>query len=231
MKTHLRFATTAGLTLGLLLLGASAVAQQAPPPRDAPPPPPHADEAPGQDANDLGPDHQRWDRWHGRDDPRIAEHLEGVIAVVRDIDPQLAERIENIHDDRPGMKMLAVRRAFPQVFRLVRLREDDPEMYALRIDDMKLQRRSNELVRQIRAARRAGDDREAADFVDDLEDVVEEHFDLRQQIRELEIDRLEARIEALKDALSERRHNRRDLMEDRIRDLLKDPRDAGNAGF
>ena len=214
MKMRTPLTLAAGLALGLALAGPWAFAQ---PDRDGPPrhDEGHHDDDPRRERRDM-----MRDRFDGAQE-RWGEHLDEVIAVVREIDPQVAERIENAKEDRPGAKLMMIRRSFPQVFDLVKLREDDPAMYELRVEDVRMHKQAGQLARQYHQAKRDEDDRAADDFEDELEELVEAHFDVRQEIRELELERLEQRVEALKEALDDRKRDKNDLIDDRLEKMLR----------
>ncbi len=177
-------------------------------------------ERPDQAGDDRGPRRGGPGSFRERRD-QMAGQFEDVLAVLDDLDPRMADRLRNAGDERPGLRMMAIQRHFPEVTRLVRLRNDDPEMYDLRVRDLRLFKRSVVLATEARSAAEEGDDNAADDLTDTLDDVVEEHFDVQQEIRALELERLEARIEALKDAHDERDRNKRDLIEQRTQRLLE----------
>ncbi len=140
--------------------------------------------------------------------------------VVRDIDPALADELEQLKDTRPRAVFSVLRRQFPQVMRLALLKDEDPALYQLRVRDLQLTRQADQLADQHRDARKRGD-KDAADAIEDqLEPIVVEHFDIRQKVRERELEKLEERIEQLKDALDERDSNKRNLIKQRLAELL-----------
>jgi hypothetical protein len=145
---------------------------------------------------------------------------EKLIAVVRDIDPALADQLEALNSTRPRAIFSVLRRQFPTVMRLALLKDEDPQLYQLRVRDLQLTRHSDELAEQYREAKRRDDKQAADDIADQLEPIVEEHFDVRQQARQREVQKLEERLEQLKDALDERDDNKRDLIKQRLAELL-----------
>ncbi len=210
---------------GLLATTPTAgVAQDRDDRRDNPPPagpvtgPPSVTDDVFSDAPDTERDRrERFDR----DD--FQRMMENVMDVIADIDPEMADRIRRHRDDNPRASMGIIRDKFPEAFWLVRLRHDDPAMYALRVDDLKLYRRSEVLAKQLREARREDPDGDVADdLTDALTETIEQHFEVQNTIHELEVERLEARIDALKDAIRDRDRREKELIEKRLNRLLEE---------
>jgi hypothetical protein len=89
-------------------------------------------------------------------------------------------------------------------------------MYALLRRDYEMERRTRELAIQYRRASRV---RRAA-IRDQLEKAVDEHFQVRQERRALELKRLEEELQRLRDAIKQRDEARETLVDDRVADLL-----------
>jgi septum formation topological specificity factor MinE len=99
-----------------------------------------------------------------------------------------------------------------------RLRQDDPEMHALFVEDEKLDRQTLELASRLRRA--AADSRDK--LREELADVVTRHFETRQKRRELQLKRMEEEIERLRAAIAERNKAREKIVADRIEELTGD---------
>ena len=98
------------------------------------------------------------------------------------------------------------------------LEKSDPEMHRLLRDDYELEFRCRELVMQYRRApaeQRGGVRRQ-------LKDLVDRHFDVRQQRRLLEVKRLEEELQRLREAINQRNEAREELVGERISELLGD---------
>ncbi|HVX10897.1 MAG TPA: hypothetical protein VHC22_06935 [Pirellulales bacterium] len=98
-----------------------------------------------------------------------------------------------------------------------RLEQTDPEMYALAKADMELELQTRQLVEQFH---RAANDDDREQVRRKLVAVVENHFAVRQQRRELEIKRLESQLQRLRDAVKKRSAERQRIMEQHISQLL-----------
>jgi hypothetical protein len=106
---------------------------------------------------------------------------------------------------------------------LERMRQDDPEMYALVELDEQLEQQSAELADQLRQA--AADKRD--ELRTQLAELVNKHFDIRQQRRELQLKRMEAELARLRDAIQQRNQVRTSIIKDRIAELTGSPRELG----
>jgi hypothetical protein len=112
-----------------------------------------------------------------------------------------------------GMPGMPGMRGFEQ------LRESDPEMAKLAEADMDLERQTQEVSDQFHRAPNA-DAREK--LKKELMELVDKHFEVRQERRELEIKRLEEQLERLRTSLKKRMDDRKVLVQQRIARLLGD---------
>jgi hypothetical protein len=87
--------------------------------------------------------------------------------------------------------------------------------------DMRLEQQSHELAAQIR--QRPPHERES--LRRQLAELVEQHFEVRQKRRELQVQRLAEELERLRAAIGRRNESRPAIVEQRLRDLLGEPRD------
>jgi len=101
------------------------------------------------------------------------------------------------------------------------LESTDPEMYKLLKQDYDLERRTRELAVQYRRA--SGQYRAA--IRKQLEKLIDEHFQVRQDRRLLELKRLEEELERLRTAIRRRDEARQTLVHDRVKELLGDEDD------
>lgn len=96
------------------------------------------------------------------------------------------------------------------------LRQRDPKMADLVEKDIKLERASMELAEQFR---RAGPDRQE-EIRRELTELVTQHFDVRQQRRELEIERFKEQLERLQASLKRRAESKETVIRQRVAQLL-----------
>ena len=96
------------------------------------------------------------------------------------------------------------------------LKQRDPEMHRLLKTDHDLDRQTRDLARQFREAPQ---DRRA-EIREQLEKVVNDHFDARQKRRALELDRLNKELERLKSAIEQRNTARDAIVGKRVTELV-----------
>ena len=97
----------------------------------------------------------------------------------------------------------------------------DPNMYEIVKKDNELECRTMELTMQHRRL----PEKQREEVRKELAKVVAEHFDVRQQRRELELKRLEEQIESLRKSLKKRADARVDIVRKRISELIGDKSD------
>lgn len=103
-------------------------------------------------------------------------------------------------------------------YEMQRLEQDDPEMYQLLVEDNRLDREAIALARRVREAKSTDREKLRAD----LAVVVNKHFDVRQQRRELSLKRMEEELKRLREAIESRSKGREDVVQRRITELVGD---------
>jgi len=96
------------------------------------------------------------------------------------------------------------------------LQKNDPEMYELLVEDNELDNRARQLAAQYRRAPIAG----RTAIKKEIEQLLGQHFEIRQQRRVLELKRLEEELERLRSAIELRNKARSELVGKRITQLL-----------
>jgi hypothetical protein len=209
-QMEMRLANISLAALLILSAGLSAVGQQVDRP-DAPPPK-YADSPARMDKPDRP----------GRDyrPPMDIDQLREAIKVLRQIDPEKALKLEQHLDKNPERVGRALHENFPHLRRFLEMRRYDPDGFELRIKDLALSRQSQQSVRRLHEAEKSGDDALAAAELAALEGIVADHFDIRQQIREHELAKLERQIQVLREQLTQRAEDRDALIVQRIEEFV-----------
>jgi hypothetical protein len=96
------------------------------------------------------------------------------------------------------------------------LERHDPEMFKLQKQDMELDRQTRDQAEQYRHASKD----ERVKIKQQVQELVNKHFDVRQQRRALELKRLEDEIKQLREEVERREKGRKDLVEKRLSELL-----------
>jgi hypothetical protein len=92
----------------------------------------------------------------------------------------------------------------------------DPELYELLKQDQELERQTADLSMQYRRA----PEEERTALKTQLGELVQQHFDVRQERRRLQLKRLEDELKALRTAIEKRDEARDDVIDRRLLELL-----------
>ncbi|WP_428388330.1 hypothetical protein [Mucisphaera sp.] len=221
--------------LGLATLCLSLIALPATPalaqPGEGPPPREHRD---GQGRGMAGereerPRFGRFGDRGGMSEEEARENLDAAIDMVREIDPELVPRLELFAERDPMRAMRLMSERFPRLRPMLELREQDPEMFSLRIRDHRLNVTTRRIAFRIRQAEQTEQGQDVIDGLEaDLRDHVIEHFEVRQLIRERELAALEAEIQRLNEELDalrveidERAQDQTEIIDQRVDELLE----------
>ncbi len=98
------------------------------------------------------------------------------------------------------------------------LQKMDPQMYKLLREDYVLERQTREFAIQYRRASAE----QRAEIKKQLGELVDKHFEVRQERRRLELKRLEEELERLREAIEARNDTRDELVRQRVAEILGD---------
>jgi len=145
-----------------------------------------------------------------------AEEIEQLLSIMERIHPRFAERLRQAGTER-ARHML---RRHWRLLGLLRLKEHDPDGFELRVQDMSLERQSRELARQIRDEGSSKDSDRGKLARKELRELVSQHFEVRQKIKEHELAKLERRIDELRKAIGQRTEKKGQIIEEQHKQLL-----------
>jgi hypothetical protein len=197
---------------GLLMVGAQepkGEGRQPPLPRVGDNPPPRRDEGRGPGFGDRGPDERGPGgpgRGFGPGGPGPGDRGPG------DRPPPPPGGPFGGPPRGPGMGP-------PQDWR--RLEEDDPEMYALMKADYDMEQKCLDISRRLRQL--PSDQRVKSK--EELTKLLNEHFDVRQKRRELQIKRMDEELQKLREAVTKRNEARDSLVRKRLSELTGEESD------
>ena len=95
------------------------------------------------------------------------------------------------------------------------LRTRDPELYKAMQLDRDLERQTRDQADEYRGASKA----DQAKIKEKLVETVNKHFEVRQQLRNLEVKRLEQQLKQLREKIDQREKSRKDIVEKRVIEL------------
>jgi hypothetical protein len=97
------------------------------------------------------------------------------------------------------------------------LKTRDPELYKAMQEDRDLERQTRDQAEQYRRA----DKQEQVKIKEKLTEIVNKHFAVRQQLRTLEVKRLEQQVKQLRERIELREKDRKDIVSKRVTELIK----------
>lgn len=147
------------------------------------------------------------------------EQIEEAVEVIREISPWLGDRLDKARAEDTQRFKDFVARLYPKFARFMELRRHDPELYKLRITEAQLDSRSRRLAWKVLDAEQNDDAGQAAELRQQLQGVLAELLDIRQQARQLEIDRLKKKLAELEVTLADQQQ-RQQLIQQRFEELL-----------
>ena len=146
-----------------------------------------------------------------------------ALQVLKDINPEVAERLEQWKDN-PQRTGALLGRYMPRIHKLIQIKKSAPELYELSVKDMKIGMECDKLSREFREAGRDGNEGRADEIRGKVTELVEEHFEVRQKMRGMELERLERRLAEARKQLEKRAGMRGELIEQRVTELTGDKR-------
>jgi hypothetical protein len=103
----------------------------------------------------------------------------------------------------------------------------DDQARELHHQEHELEGATQQLLQQLRSVESAGD---RSPILDQLSETVEKHFEVRQQIREKELEALEARVKKLRDLHEKREDAKADILRQRVDELVRVSEGLGWSG-
>lgn len=154
-------------------------------------------------------------RWRG-DAPMAAEMAERVIAVARDVSPELAAEIEKVRAEIPDRMSQSVRMNARRLMGLAVLKERNPGLYAIRVEELRLQLELRDLGERWRAATAAKDEANAASLAAQIETKARAQVDVDLKARAQELVALDAQLKSLREELTEEQRRTAERVRERI---------------
>jgi hypothetical protein len=148
-----------------------------------------------------------------------AEDTARVMDFFRVTQPDMYEQAKNLRDNDPASFDRMIHNALNTVNRMEDLRKRNPALFELRMRDFELAYQSLKLAKDCKRPDLAPADREP--LMKQLTDLVSAQFDLRQQIRQMEIDDLQKQLASLSQQLADRKADKEALIKKRVDDLIE----------
>ena len=155
--------------------------------------------------------------------PFTPEDRERALTVLRDVNPQIAEKVNQALEGDRGERANAMlaRMWDGPLGELWRLKQDDEEAYRLRVADHQAKLETVRLAWKIRQARDADDAQLARQLTAPLRDHLDRQFEIREALRKKELAHLEQRIDELRKELAEHRARKNELVDQSLERILQ----------
>jgi len=145
-------------------------------------------------------------------DALAPEEIEAVIAVAAEISPEWGEGLRQRRARDPEGLRRAIAGAGPRLMGLVTLKRSHPELYALRVEDLRIQSELRALARDYRAKLNAGDSK-ATEIEAKLRQKVERQVDLDLRASAMELKALDEQLKKLVEQLKVESQQRSERIE------------------
>jgi mRNA-degrading endonuclease YafQ of YafQ-DinJ toxin-antitoxin module len=159
----------------------------------------------------------------GPEQVQTEEQLDDLMVVLKDADPDFYSKVERARKESPRAVRDLLATQGPRLFAMAQLKKNDPELYDLKIDDFKLNRRVDALSHEY--TRTVKDGKPDGQKVAELKELLQKQFDLRQKIREKELERMEKKVSDLREQIQRRKSNKDQMLADRLKELTERPVD------
>lgn len=150
------------------------------------------------------------------DGPMSPEMVERVMAVARDVSPELAERLENARQASPEDMGRAMRQGARRLVALAIVKERNPGLYAIRVEELRLQLELQRLGEEFRAATEAGDAARASALEAQIAGKARAQVDLDLKARAQELVALDEQVRVLRDELADEQRRTEERVAERI---------------
>jgi hypothetical protein len=156
-----------------------------------------------------------------RPTPRgLGPHLiEQCLAVARDVDPALADRLEAIRREKSDAEFAAALREARYLRSLARLKDEDPQLYDAKVKELRLDAQVDRLLDRLAQARRDGS-ASADDLEKQLYGLVQQQVAFSFVARGMYLRRLNEQMKTLRDQLDHDLGHFEQAVEKRMKHLL-----------
>ena len=150
------------------------------------------------------------------DGPMSPEMAERIIAVARDVSPDLARELAARQQSAPDEMSQSMRLNARRLMAMAVLKERNPDLYAIRVEDLRLQLELRSLGDRWRAARDAKDDPAAAAVLAQIEAKCRAQADLDLKARAQELVALDAQLKSMREELVREQSRTADRVAERV---------------
>lgn len=148
---------------------------------------------------------------------------DSVQAFINDQFPEEMLRCRELAGVEPDEAVAALTQIFHDAIGLLDMRRDRPDLYEKSMAEIRLERRSRRLAAL--AGKAEGGEKDS--YATELKAVLEEMFELRQDLMKAELEDMERDLDRLRALIRKRQENRAAIIERRLGDLTGEHADLG----
>jgi len=136
------------------------------------------------------------------------EFVAECLIVARDVDPQLADRLTDIRDQKGEAEFAKALGNARHLVHLTRIRAEDPKLYDVKVRSLQAEARARRLVEQVAEARRDSGNVQALNALEaQLDGVAHDLVALDLAARGMYVNKLQEHLNTLKEQLDEEGSN------------------------
>ncbi len=128
------------------------------------------------------------------------ELIEQCLEVAREVDPALADRLEAIRREQPAEAFARALRDARYLRGLAALKHEDPQLYDVKVKELRLDAKADRLLKQMAEARRTPSEA-SRELEAKLHEVVQQQVAVSLVARGMYLRRLNEHVKALRDQL------------------------------
>lgn len=149
--------------------------------------------------------------------PRLDE--EAILNFLKQYEPELHKDALMLRDKDPKRFAELLKEFASDVRNLMDLQRRNVPLFEVTLEDRRLAYRALQVSKELRDCVLKPETREAK--TKELNRIVRDQFNVRQQKRQMELAELQQKLDSLKHELEDRESNKDDLIAQRVNDLLK----------
>lgn len=148
--------------------------------------------------------------------------IDRIMEIASEVDPELGERLGTMCQEDPEVFKSLIRRQGRGLGSLLQLREIDPDLFEVKLNELKLDAEILQVSNSIRAL---GTDEEVTQAqIATLRGLVRAKTALSIRVQTLSINRLERHIAALREKIADTSERFDEVVEERVKQLLSEPK-------
>ena len=151
---------------------------------------------------------------------RRQEDINRAMAFFKATQPDVYEQAMALRTSDPAKFDKLIMSAMPTVNKLEGMRKKNPKLFELSMLDLQLGYKSLRLAHDLKKPDMSDVERQKS--AEELHQIISNEFDVQQQIRQIEIDDLQARIKDLDDQVKARAKDKEGILQKRGEDLSGD---------